>query len=285
MTRVLIATPCYKQAHFLTEAIESVAAQTHRDLECVIVDDGSPDDTAAVAESLIARYPDLDLRLIRQENRGLAEARNAAIRASDAPYFLPLDSDDRLAPTAIEKMVAALESDPKPSVVSPSGRRFGRRTERIEPYERDLRWLLKRNTYIGTSLVARAAWEQAGGYKSNMAGGYEDWELWISIVANGGVVKILEEELFYYRQSGPSMIDAAVARDLWLRAQIVLNHPELFEPGRVRLARRTRRAADPERPGLLTRLGWLYYFVRDRNRTAFKQQLAALVGRSLAESP
>jgi glycosyltransferase involved in cell wall biosynthesis len=274
--RVVVVTPCYRQAHFLPEAIESVAEQSYRDIECVVVDDGSPDDTAAVAESLIERFPDLDLRLIRQENRGLAAARNAAIRSSTAPYFVPLDSDDRLAPDAIERLVGALDADPTPDVVSPAGRRFGLSDDRIEPLEKDLAWLLKRNTYIGTSLVSRAAYERAGGYKPNMEGGYEDWELWISIVESGGIVRVLNEVCFYYRQVGPSMFDSALARDLWLRSQIVLNHPHLFEPGRVRLARRTRRCRVPEDPGLLNRLGWLYYFLRDRNRTAFKQQLSAI---------
>ena len=274
--RVVVVVPCFKQAHFLPEAIESVVAQTYDNLECIIVDDGSPDDTAEVARELMARYPDLDLRLLQQENQGVEEARNAAIRSSDAPLIIPLDADDKLDPTAIEKMVAPFVADPSLAVVCPTVRQFGAGDEMIVPYQRDLTCLLKRNTYIGTSLFSREAWKSAGGYKPNMEGGYEDWEFWISIVEQGGKVRILPDVLLWYRQSGPSGHSVAFAKDLWLRAQIVLNHPGLFERGRLWLARRTRRCSDPNRPGLLNRLLWLCYFVKDRNRTAFKQQLAAL---------
>ena len=274
--RVVVVTPCYKHAHLLPETIESVASQTYGNLECVIVDDGSPDNTAEVARELIDRYPDLDLRLLRQENKGLSEARNAGIRSSEAPLILPLDSDDRIAPTAVEKMAKAFSTDPRLSLVSPVGRCFGSSTAEILPYHRDLTWLLRRNTYCVVSMFTREAFNRAGGYKANMAGGYEDWEFWISIVEAGGGVRVLDDELFYYREEGVSMFDAALEQDLWLRAQIVLNHPQHFGRGRLWLARRTRRCADPKRPGLLNRLLWAYYFVRDRNRTAFKQQMAAI---------
>ncbi|MHC4939828.1 MAG: glycosyltransferase family 2 protein [Planctomycetota bacterium] len=274
--RVVVVVPCYRQAQFLAESVGSVAAQTYQNLECVIVDDGSPDNTAEVAEQLIAQYPERDIRLLRQENAGLSGARNAGIHSSEAPLILPLDADDRLDPTAIEKMVAPFVEDPSLAVVCPTTRQFGAGDKMIVPYQRDLTWLLKRNTYIGTSLFSREAWKAAGGYKPNMEGGYEDWEFWISIIESGGTVHVLPEVLFYYRQTGRSMHDGALAKDLWLRAQIVLNHPEQFERGRIWLARRTRRVKDPTRPGLLNRLLWLCFFVRDRNRTAFKQHLAAM---------
>jgi len=276
--RVLVVTPCYNHADVLPETIASVAAQTYPHVECVIVDDGSPDDTAEVARGLIERYPGLDLRLLRQENKGLSEARNAGVRSSDAPLVVPLDSDDKLAPEAIEKMVAAWEKEPRPSIVSPIGRCFGDSDIVMRPYNRDLTWLFRRNTYVVCSMFTREAFDAVGGYKANMAGGYEDWEFWISIIEAGGTARVVDEELFFYREDGDSMYDAALEKDLWLRSQIVLNHPQHFERGRLWLARRTRRIADPKKPGLVNRLGWLYYFVKDRNRTAFKQQLAALFG-------
>jgi hypothetical protein len=109
-----------------------------------------------------------------------------------------------------------------------------------------------------------------------MKGGYEDWEFWLSIVEAGGVAHTIDEVLFHYRKTGGSMHDNALRQDLWLRSQVVLNHPQHFEPGRVRLARRTRKASNPRRPGLLNRLGWIYYLVKDRNRTALRTQFAQL---------
>jgi glycosyltransferase involved in cell wall biosynthesis len=97
---VSVIIPCYKQAHFLPESVESVLAQTYPRTEVVVVDDGSPDDVGEV----VGRYP--GVRCVRQENRGLARARNAGFRASGGEYALFLDADDRLAPKAVESHIS-----------------------------------------------------------------------------------------------------------------------------------------------------------------------------------
>ena len=101
---VSVVIPCYKQAHFLGEAIESVLAQTYRNVEVVVVDDGSPDDTSEVA----ARYS--GVRCVRQENQGLPAARNAGFRESKGAYLVFLDSDDRLLPNAVEDGLESLNA-------------------------------------------------------------------------------------------------------------------------------------------------------------------------------
>ena len=93
---VSVVIPCYNQAHFLGEAIESVLAQTYPHREIVVVDDGSPDNTREVA----SRYP--GVRYVRQENQGLAAARNTGLRHSSGSYLVFLDADDRLLPEALE---------------------------------------------------------------------------------------------------------------------------------------------------------------------------------------
>ena len=91
---VSVIIPCYKQAGFLSDAIESVLAQTHPYVEIIVVDDGSPDNTSDVALS----YP--GVRCIRQENQGLSAARNTGIRESTGDFLVFLDADDRLTPSA-----------------------------------------------------------------------------------------------------------------------------------------------------------------------------------------
>jgi glycosyltransferase involved in cell wall biosynthesis len=108
---VSVIIPCYNQAHFLSEAIESALSQTHRQTEVVLVDDGSPDNTAEVA----ARYP--GVRCVRQENRGLAEARNSGFRASKGEYVLFLDADDRLTPNAVEAHLSCFAKHPEAGFV------------------------------------------------------------------------------------------------------------------------------------------------------------------------
>lgn len=93
---VSVVIPCYKQAHYLPDAIRSALAQTHRPIEVVVVDDGSPDN----AIDVVLSYP--SVRCVRQENQGRARARNAGFRSSTGEYVVFLDADDRLTPNAVE---------------------------------------------------------------------------------------------------------------------------------------------------------------------------------------
>jgi len=105
---VSVIVPCYEQAKYLPEAIESVVNQTYTNWECIIVNDGSTDNTIQVAEFLIEKYNDKQLIIINQTNKGLPEARNCGIKASKGKYILPLDADDKLYPEMLEKCTSAL---------------------------------------------------------------------------------------------------------------------------------------------------------------------------------
>src|SRR5215218_6482487 len=105
---VSVVIPCYNQAHFLDEAIESVLSQSYTNFEVIVVDDGSEDETARVASGYALEDP--RVCLIRQQNRGLAEARGE--------YVVFLDSDDRLLGDALAVGVRELESHPRCAFVS-----------------------------------------------------------------------------------------------------------------------------------------------------------------------
>jgi glycosyltransferase involved in cell wall biosynthesis len=109
---VSVIIPCYNQARFLGEAIESVLSQSYPHFEVVVVDDGSTDNTPEVA----SRYP--GVRCIRQENRGLAGARNTGIRHSRGSFLVFLDADDRLLPDALEVGLKHLKEHPECAFVS-----------------------------------------------------------------------------------------------------------------------------------------------------------------------
>jgi glycosyltransferase involved in cell wall biosynthesis len=108
---VSIVIPCYKQAHYLPDAIKSALAQTHRPIEVIVVDDGSPDNVVDV----VASYP--HVRCVRQENRGRAPARNAGFCASAGEYVVFLDADDRLSPNAIEAHLRCFSMHPEAGFV------------------------------------------------------------------------------------------------------------------------------------------------------------------------
>ena len=109
MTKSLVSViiPCYRQSHFLGEAIENALGQTYPHVEIAVVNDGSDDNTEAVATSYGAR-----IRYVFKENGGLPSARNAGIRAARGQYFLFLDADDWLDPHALEWLLDGVQGHP-----------------------------------------------------------------------------------------------------------------------------------------------------------------------------
>jgi glycosyltransferase involved in cell wall biosynthesis len=108
---VSVVIPCFNQARFLPHAIESILAQTYSPIEIVVVDDGSPDDTAAVAKS----YP--SVRLVSTTNQGLPTARNNGFAAATGSLVVFLDADDRLLPDAVARGVAFFDDHPECGMV------------------------------------------------------------------------------------------------------------------------------------------------------------------------
>lgn len=125
---VSVIIPCYKTEHYLPACIESILAQTYQTFEIIAVNDGSPDR----CEEILNAYAQKDarVRIISQENRGLSGARNAGLDAARGDYILFLDSDDKLPPYAIEKLLDIARSQNVPVVVS---RHLGEATAPCEP--------------------------------------------------------------------------------------------------------------------------------------------------------
>lgn len=103
---VSVIIPVYNGAHFLPDALESVAAQDYRPFEVIVADDGSTDETAAVAES----FP--GVRCLRLAKGGVSRARNLAVAASKGEWLAFLDADDRWFPEKLSRQVALGEADP-----------------------------------------------------------------------------------------------------------------------------------------------------------------------------
>lgn len=237
---VSVVIPCYEQAIFLPDAVESVIAQTFAGWEIVIVDDGSTDDTFKVATRLIRRHPGRRISLVRRENGGLATARNTAITHARGRYILPLDADDEIAPQMLERCVALLEATPSIAIAYTDLQRFGDAHELITASEFDPIVLPIANQLNYCSLYRREVWEDIGGYNPNMVHGYEDWDFWVGAVEHGYAARRIPEALFRYRIRRDSMFQRALAHDADLRRQMRANHPRLYRPWN-RLSRWCRR--------------------------------------------
>ena len=119
---VSIIVPCYNQAQYLSEALESVLQQTYTDWECIIVNDGSPDNTDIIVKDWLQR--DNRFKYLYKDNGGLSSARNFGIENSNGTYILLLDADDKYHHTFIEKGVKVLIEDISCGVVTSWGQRF-----------------------------------------------------------------------------------------------------------------------------------------------------------------
>ncbi len=180
--RVSVVIPCFDQAHFLGEAIESVAAQTRAGAEIVVVDDGSSDNSYAVA----GRYP--AVRRLRQENRGVAAARNLGLAGSSGEFLVFLDADDRLLPEAIELGVSALAKRPNVAFVAgmsrdigSDGRELGDRRQPLVTQDHYLRLLEDCYIWSGSSIVyRRSALEAVSGFDESLSAG-DDYDLYLRI--------------------------------------------------------------------------------------------------------
>lgn len=201
---VSIIVPCYNQAQYLNEALQSVLDQTYENWECIIVNDGSPDNTEEVAQKWI----DKDNRFIYlfKENGGLSSARNAGIVMANGGFILPLDADDKIAPNYIELAVFSFQEDDSIKLVYCKAEKFGNEMGIWDLPPFSMKGIATQNMIFCSSMYRKSEWERFGGYDMNMINGFEDWEFWIALLKNGGNVKCLDCIGFYYRMKPNSMI-------------------------------------------------------------------------------
>lgn len=195
---VSIIIPCYNQAQYLEKTVQSALASDYHPLEILIVNDGSKDNSLEVATKLSSEN-DL-VRVISQENSGVATARNRGISESKGKYILPLDGDDLISKNYISKAVEVLDCQPEVKVVYCEAVKFNEERQKkwkLKPFSRHQ--LAKDNMIFVAALFRKTDWQQVGGFSEDMKMGREDWEFWIKMLKNGGEVVQLPFLGFYYR--------------------------------------------------------------------------------------
>lgn len=226
MPKVSVVIPCYNQGIFLREALDSVLAQTHSDYEIIVVDDGSTD---AETLSILDGTDNPAVKILRTSNGGLAMARNRGIAASIGDIILPLDADDLIAPTYLEKGVSVFVSNPDVGVVYSSADKFGAVNELWQLPEFSPALLLKENMVFCSAMFRRELWARGGGYNINMKYGWEDWDFWLSLCELGISFVRIPEVLFYYRVREDSMtVSMGYIKKLRMMMRLIFNHPRLY---------------------------------------------------------
>lgn len=194
---VSVIVPCYNQAEYLAEALDSVLAQTYINWECIIVNDGSTDNTEEIAKEYCKK--DARFNYLYQNNSGVAEARNRGIKASYGEYILPLDGDDFINDEFIASAVSCLMGDNSIKLVYPKVELFGaeNRTWDLPQYGFDE--LLFQNMIVCTAMYRRSDYDKTTGYNIDMKEGYEDWDFWVSFLNPQDKVIQLDKCTLYYR--------------------------------------------------------------------------------------
>ena len=227
---VSIIVPCYNQAQYLDEALQSVLEQSHQNWECIIINDGSTDNT----EEISKKWLQLDTRFqyFSSENKGVSHARNLGISNSKGEYILPLDGDDKISKNYVEKCYKDIISNKNIKVVYGKSVKFGSINQDWTLNDYSFELLLKQNLIYCTALFRKSDWNKANGYDTNLIYGFEDWELWINILKNQGEVKKNLNCTFYYRikedQSKTNDLDNDVTKKLILRKYIFNKHKPLY---------------------------------------------------------
>lgn len=205
--RVSVIVPSFNDGHVLADALRSVQAQTMEAWECVVVDDGSTDDTRRLAEEFAARDP--RIRYVHQENRGLAAARNTGLRESAGAYVQLLDADDRLAPEKLAVQAAYLDAHADVDVVigpatffrtdapdevlySLHGKLSRPMAPRVSSSAEALRLLEHFNIMVAIApLVRRPVFGRAGGFQESLRA-CEDWDLWLRAALAGASFRYVD---------------------------------------------------------------------------------------------
>ena len=224
---VSIIVPCYNQAQYLDEALQSVLAQTYIHWECIIVNDGSQDNT----EEVVEKWLKLDSRFkyVFQENVGLSSARNFGISEATGEYILPLDADDKIAVNYTKLGIEAFQKVPSLKVVYCKAEKFENETGSWNLTPFSLFNLARQNVIFCSAFFRKHEWEKVGGYDVNMIYGWEDWEFWIAILKNGGEVKCLDEVGFFYRIKPNSMVkELDDVKKKYLLEYLSVKHVDFF---------------------------------------------------------
>lgn len=196
---ISIIIPCYNDAKFIEQAIDSVINQTYLNKEIIVVDDGSNKETKAVLKTLL---PKID-RLITQENAGQSNARNNGISQSKGDFILTLDSDDYFESTFCEKAVNLINTNSNIKIVTCFANLIFKTTKNNYIHKSqggNVKSFLISNNALGSAMFKKIDWLHCGGYDESMTNGFEDWEFNINLLKKGGQAAVIPEALYNYRK-------------------------------------------------------------------------------------
>jgi glycosyltransferase involved in cell wall biosynthesis len=186
---ISIIIPIYNQAKKLAKCLDSIATQTYKKYEIIVVDDGSTDNVKEVVEASKQKHSWTNIALIKQTNQGAPAARNRGAKQAKGDYFLFCDADITMDNQALEYLVESLEEHPEASYAY-SSFKFGFKTFRLFPFDAEK---LKQMPYIHTAALIRA--KDFPGFDVSLKK-FQDWDLWLTMLEQGHTGFWIDKILF-----------------------------------------------------------------------------------------
>ncbi len=222
---VSVIIPCYNHEKYVQQAVESVLEQTYRNIELIVIDDGSSDNSPSILSSLAKRY---NFNLILQKNMGVCRTLNNAIRLSKGQYIAMLASDDYWHLKKIEMQMLCLKQHPKSkfcysqavefedslkdkSFVFPKKPMSGRVLERV---------FLRQHVPAGTILFSRELYDYIGGFDENLE--EEDWDFIIRCAAETEFC-VVREPLLFYRSHDSNVMKTRPRMEIFRQKALLLS--------------------------------------------------------------
>jgi glycosyltransferase involved in cell wall biosynthesis len=197
---VTVVVTCFNYGRYLEEAVESALQQAGGSPQVIVVDDGS---TEPATLDVLARLK-RTVEVVRQENAGVAAARNAGLNRAQTPYLLVLDADDRLTRSALKDLKPPLEHDPSLGFAYGRAHFFGDWEGELPFPPYDPYRLLYRHIIGLSALMRNEVAESTGGFDEQFA--FEDWEFWLNALAHGWRGVQVDAVTLEYRRHGPSKL-------------------------------------------------------------------------------
>ena len=196
MDKVSVIMPCFNDGKYINESIKSVINQTYTNIELIIIDDGSTDEETV---KILHNINHAKIKVLKTNGLGPSGARNKGIEYSTGKYILPLDSDDVIYNTYIEKAVNIISQNDNVGIVYCKAEHFGEKDGLWELPTYSINEMLINNVIFVTALFRKDDWKSIGGFDTSFKYGLEDYDFWLSILELDKEVVQIPEVLFRYR--------------------------------------------------------------------------------------
>ncbi|GHV10404.1 hypothetical protein FACS1894162_4290 [Bacteroidia bacterium] len=180
---VSVIIPVYNMRDYLSETLDFILASDYPNIEIIVMDDGSMDQSLEIAQLYAKKTP--QIKYFTQVNSGVSVARNHAIRLAQGEYILPVNADDLISSNYIREAVNVLNQNPQVKVVACEVEMFGEKNGKVHYPAFSYRLLARKNLIANSALFRKSDWEKAGGYCEEEVF-QEDWDFWLSMFQTGG---------------------------------------------------------------------------------------------------